>query len=55
MIASGAHTEFYSADGVITGKDYAGKWRVSGDNMCFQYGEDPEACRLVRLDDDLLS
>ena len=50
MVASGAYTEFYGADGVIKGKDYAGKWRVSGDTMCFQYGQDPEACWQVRLD-----
>lgn len=52
MMASGAYTEFYGADGVIKGKDYAGKWRVSGDTMCFQYGQDPEACWQVRLDGD---
>lgn len=50
MIASGAYTEFYGADGVIKGKDYSGKWRVSGDTMCFQYGQDPEACWEVKLD-----
>ena len=50
MIASGAYTEFYGADGVIKGKDYAGKWRVNGDTMCFQYGQDPEACWQVKLD-----
>ncbi len=50
MIASGAYTEFYSADGVIKGKDYTGKWRVEGDAMCFQYGQDPEACWQVRID-----
>ena len=52
MIASGAYTEFYGADGVIKGKDYAGKWRVNADTMCFQYGEDPEACWQVKLDGD---
>ena len=50
MMASGAYTEFYGADGVIKGKDYAGKWRVNADTMCFQYGQDPEACWQVRLD-----
>ena len=34
MVASGVYTEFYGADGVIKGKDYTGKWRVSGDTMC---------------------
>ena len=52
MMASGAYTEFYGADGVIKGKDYAGKWRVNADTMCFQYGQDPEACWQVRLDGD---
>lgn len=50
MIASGAYTEFYGTDGVIKGKDYTGKWRLSGDTMCFQYGQDPEDCWQVRLD-----
>ena len=50
MIASGAYTEFYGTDGVIKGKDYTGKWRVNGDTMCFQYGQDPEACWQVKLD-----
>jgi hypothetical protein len=49
MIASGAYTEFYGADGVIKGKDYSGKWRVDGDRMCFAYGADPENCWQVRL------
>lgn len=44
MDASGAYTEFHSADVAITGKDYTGKWRVNGNTMCFQYGQDPEAC-----------
>lgn len=50
MIASGAYTEFYGADGVIKGKDYDGKWRVNGDTMCFKYGQDPENCWQVKLD-----
>ncbi len=52
MIAAGAYTEFYGADGVIKGKDYTGKWRVNADTMCFQYGQDPEACWQVKLDGD---
>ena len=52
MIASGVYTEFYGADGMIKGKDYTGKWRITGDTMCFQYGQDPEACWQVRLDGD---
>jgi hypothetical protein len=49
MMTSGAYTEFYAADGAIKGKDYAGKWRVDGDRMCFAYGTDPENCWQVRL------
>jgi len=52
MVASGVYTEFYGADGVIKGRDYTGKWRVSSDTMCFQYGQDPEACWQVKLDGD---
>jgi len=52
MATSGVYTEFYGADGVIKGKDYAGKWRINGDTMCFQYGQDPEACWQVKLDGD---
>jgi hypothetical protein len=52
MIASGAYTEFYGADGVIKGMDYTGKWRVNGDTMCFQYGQDPEACWHVKVEGD---
>ena len=52
MVASGTYTEFYGVDGVIKGKDYTGKWRVNGDAMCFQYGQDPEACWQVKLDGD---
>lgn len=52
MVASGAYTEFYGADGVIKGKDYTGKWRINGDAMCFAYGQDPETCFAVRLDGD---
>jgi hypothetical protein len=52
MMASGAYTEFYGADGVIKGKDYSGKWRVERDAMCFQYGQDPEACWQVKLEGD---
>ena len=44
MQASGGYTEYYAADGTIKGADYAGAWNVSGDQMCFAYGEDPEQC-----------
>ncbi len=49
MQASGAYTEFYAADGTIKGADYAGRWSVSGDQMCFAYGEDPAQCWGVRI------
>ena len=52
MIATGAYTEHYAADGTIKGKDYTGKWSVKGDTMCFQYGADPEACWGVRIEGD---
>ncbi len=34
--------EYYAPDGTIKGKGYSGKWRVSGDTMCFKYGDKPE-------------
>ena len=37
---------------MIKGKDYTGKWRVSGDTIYFQYGQDPKACWQVKLDGD---
>lgn len=52
MLASGAYTEFYAADGTIKGKDYTGNWRVQADTMCFKYGTDPESCWAVALDGD---
>ena len=55
MMASGAYTEFYSADGTIKGKDYSGKWRVDGDKMCFTYGTDPEGCWNVTIDANQVS
>jgi hypothetical protein len=51
MVASGAYTEFYGADGVIKGKDYAGKWTIDADTMCFDYGEGIE-CFGVRIAGD---
>ena len=54
MVASGAYTEFYQADGVIKGADYAGKWRIQGDQMCFDYGAG-EDCLSVRLAGDAVT
>ncbi len=51
MISSGAYTEFYGSDGVIKGKDYAGKWTVDVDKMCFDYGE-AVTCYGVRIAGD---
>lgn len=36
--------EYYASDGSIKGKDYAGKWRVTNNTMCFTYGDKPEVC-----------
>ena len=54
MTASGAYTEFYAADGVIKGKNYAGTWTVDGDTMCFSYGEAPD-CWNVRIDGEVVT
>lgn len=51
MVASGAYTEFYAADGTIRGSGYTGKWSVEGDTMCFDYGEGAN-CWGVRLAGD---
>jgi hypothetical protein len=49
MLATGVYTEFYADDGTIKGQGYEGAWRVEGDRMCFEYGQDPEACWQVGL------
>lgn len=54
MLAAGAYTEFYQADGVIKGSDYTGKWTVKDDQMCFDYG-DGASCWSVRLDGDAVT
>lgn len=51
MLEAGAYTEFYQADGVIKGKDYTGKWTVTDNQMCFDYGSG-ESCWSVRLAGD---
>jgi hypothetical protein len=55
MSASGAYTEFYATDGTIRSADYAGRWTVEGDTMCFAYGEDPATCWSVSLAGDQVS
>jgi hypothetical protein len=55
MAASGAYTEYYAADGAIRSADYAGRWTIEGDTMCFTYGEDPATCWGVQLSGDQVS
>ena len=52
MIASGAYTEFYDASGAIKGDGYTGAWSVTGNEMCFDYGEGPATCWSVRIAGD---
>lgn len=55
MLASGAYTEFYGADGAIKGKDYSGNWSIDGNKMCFAYGTDPTTCWAVQISGDQLT
>jgi hypothetical protein len=50
MAMSGRYTEFYAANGEIRGKDYTGKWTIEGNQMCFQYGDEPPSCWQVEID-----
>ncbi|MDX1402634.1 MAG: hypothetical protein R3245_11985, partial [Kiloniellales bacterium] len=52
MVDSSSYTEFYATDGTIKGDGYSGVWRIRGNTMCFDYGEDPEACWHVSIDGD---
>ena len=52
MSASGAYTEYYAADGTIRAADYAGKWAIEGDKMCFTYGDDPATCWAASVQGD---
>ena len=52
MVDAGAYTEFYAADGTIKGKDYAGKWTIEADKMCFAYDKPEADCFQVRLTGD---
>ena len=54
MVDAGANTEFYMADGTIKGADYAGKWTVEGDKMCFAY-DGPTDCFSVRLSGEMVT
>ena len=46
-----AFVEYYAADGTIRGKGYSGKWRTMDNVMCFQYGDKPETCWQVVIQD----
>jgi hypothetical protein len=52
MSASGAYTEYYAPDGTIRAADYAGKWTIEGDTMCFTYGDDPATCWAAAVQGD---
>lgn len=54
MLAAGAYTEFYQADGVIKGADYTGNWTVQDNQMCFDYGEGVD-CWSVRIDGEAVT
>ena len=54
MMEAGAYTEFYQADGVIKGADYAGKWTVKDNEMCFDYGEGAD-CWSVRIEGEAVT
>ena len=54
MSASGAYTEFYAEDGTIKGANYAGKWTVEGDLMCFAYDAAPD-CWAARIDGETVT
>lgn len=55
MSATGAYTEYYATDGTIRSADYAGRWTIEGDTMCFVYGEEPATCWGVQLAGDQVS
>ena len=44
------YSEFYMADGTIRGDGYTGKWSISGDSMCFEYGGDLAGCWQASLE-----
>lgn len=55
MVDSGAYAEFYQEDGTIVGKDYTGVWTIEGDQMCFQYGDDPASCWMAEINGDAVN
>jgi hypothetical protein len=54
MLAAGAYTEFYQADGVIKGADYTGTWTIKDNQMCFDYGEGAD-CWSVRIEGEAVT
>ncbi len=52
MDSSGPYAEFYSADGVVHGKDYKATWSVEGDTMCWVYQDTPKDCFGVEIKGD---
>lgn len=52
---TGTFAEFYAADGTIKGDGYGGKWRVAENEMCFQYGTDPEGCWQLKIEGDAVT
>jgi hypothetical protein len=52
MDAMGPYAEYYTADGVVHGKDYKAKWSVEGDKMCWVYEGSPKDCWDVELTGD---
>jgi hypothetical protein len=52
MVASGAYTEFYAADGKIRAADYEGVWSIQDSKMCFSYGGAEPSCWFVQIAGD---
>ncbi len=49
MAASGPYAEFFDPDGTIRAADYAGRWAIRGNKMCFDYDEGPSGCWAVAI------
>jgi hypothetical protein len=52
MDSTGPYAEYYTADGVVHGKDYKAKWSVEGDKMCWTYEGSPKDCWDVEISGD---
>ena len=55
MTGSDTYTEFYAEDGTIKGKDYAGKWTIDGDKMCFTYDTPDAECWGASIKGDMIT